>query len=40
MEVFNSKYGTWRKLNEESNAKFELRWWRDLWKVCNKKVRG
>jgi len=37
-EVFESKYGTWRKSNKNGRLVHESRWWRDLREVCGKEV--
>jgi len=33
-EVLESKYGSWRNLNETVILKSASRWWKDIHKVC------
>jgi len=32
--ILDSKYGSWRMLNESNTSRTASRWWKDLHKVC------
>ena len=38
--LLDSKYGGWRRLNEEPRATTESIWWRDLKKLCQHPQQG
>jgi len=35
-----SKYVTWRNLNDRESSRYELRWWRDLREVSANREQG
>jgi len=37
-EVVESKYGSWRNLNEIVVPKSASRWWKDIHKVCGSSI--
>jgi len=41
-EILDSKYGSWRALDEAKGSKLESWWWRDIKKLCGKgqKITG
>jgi len=39
-EVLESKYGSWRNLNEIVIPKSASRWWKDIHKVCGSSTQG
>jgi len=39
-EVLESKYGSWRNLNETNISRYASRWWKDIHKVCGNSEHG
>jgi len=39
-QVLESKYGSWKNLNDPITLRFASRWWKDIHKVCGSTTRG
>ena len=39
-QVIESKYGSWRNLNDPNISRFASRWWKDINKVCGSTTQG